>query len=80
MTEPDNNALNSMQVYRNLVLQYEAAHAEVNALFHRHSDGSETMTDDELIHYRELARKRDELYNEMRVLEQQLLDDENMQS
>jgi hypothetical protein len=74
---PDNNDLNSLQNYRDLVLAYEAANAEINALFQIHQGGTETMTDAELAHYRELQQRRDELFNEIRVLEQQLLDDDS---
>lgn len=76
---PDNDDLTSVQTYRNLVLQYEAMHAGINALFQTHPGGTETMTERELAQYRDMARQRDELLNEMRLLEQQLLDDENMQ-
>jgi cell division protein FtsB len=68
--------LNSLQDYRNLVLQYEDANAQINALFQVHQGGTETMTDDELAHYRKLQHRRDELFNEMRVLEQELLDED----
>lgn len=68
--------LNRLQDYRNLVLQYEEANAQINALFQLHQGGTETMTGDELAHYRQLQHRRDELFNEMRVLEQQLLDED----
>jgi cell division protein FtsB len=68
--------LNSLQDYRNLVLQYEDANAQINALFQVHQGGTETMTDDELAHYRKLQHRRDELFNEMKVLEQELLDED----
>lgn len=76
---PDNDDLINVQTYRNLVLRYEAMHAEINGLFQTHPGGTETMTDQEVAQYRDMARQRDELLNEMRLLEQQLLDDENLQ-
>ena len=45
---PDNDDLTSVQTYRNLVLQYEAMHAGINALFQTHPGGTETMTEREL--------------------------------
>lgn len=74
----DNNDLNSLHLYRNLVLDYEAVNREINALFHVHQGGTETMTEQEFAHYRELAKRRDELFNEIKVMEQQLLDEEDL--
>ena len=37
------------------------------------------MPPEDLEKYRALARQRDELHNEMRAIEQQLLDDDDME-
>ncbi|MCU0496105.1 MAG: hypothetical protein MUF87_01995 [Anaerolineae bacterium] len=75
----ENNDLNSVQTYRNLVLQYEDTHAQITHLLNTHKGGTEYMTEDERTHYRALAKRRDELFSEIRGLEQQLLDDDQRQ-
>jgi hypothetical protein len=64
-----------VQAYRELVLRYEKLDEEIDALVAAH--GSEDqMADQYLAQYRNLARQREDLLNEMRLLEQQLhLDD-----
>lgn len=64
--------------YREIVLQYESIHHKISDLLDRHQGGTEHMSDDDRQHYREMARQRDELVNEIRVLEQQLLDEDSM--
>lgn len=66
-----------VQNYRQLVLRYEALDEEIDALIMKHGGTSEKMPDDDLRHYRELARQRDELLNDMRLMEHQLLLDED---
>ncbi len=65
----------SVQQYRDAVLAYEAANAEVDQLIAEHRGGTEAMSEADLARYRELARRRDELSSELRWMEQQLLDD-----
>jgi hypothetical protein len=77
MTDNQKNDLDKVQMYRKIVLQYEAVDAEIDALIMAHGGGSEKMTDEERARYRQLANRRDELLNEMRLLEKQLLDDED---
>lgn len=77
MTDNQKSDLDKVQMYRTIVLQYEAVDAEIDALIMAHGGGSEKMTDEGRAHYRELANRRDELLNEMRLLEKQLLDDDD---
>lgn len=72
----DDDMLQKVEDYRRLVLLYEKLHAEINALISRYGGSSENMPPDELAHYRDLARNRDETLNDMRWLEQQLLDED----
>ncbi len=74
----DQDMLHKVQAYRKVVLLYEGLHAEINKLIMAHGGGTENMSSDDLKRYRELAHKRDELMNEMRYLEQQLLDEDNL--
>ena len=68
--------LREVQAYRKLVLLYEALDAEIDKLIMTHGGRSEDMPEADLAHYRELARQRDEVQNEMREMEQRLLGEE----
>jgi hypothetical protein len=74
MVNQDHNR-EDLEAYRKLVLQYEAANAEINALFHLHPGGTETMSQGEIAQYRTLQHRRDELFNDIRVMEHDLLDE-----
>jgi len=77
MAGNEQDALSQVQAYRKLVLLYEALDTEIDALIMAHGGTSEQMTDADRARYRDLAQKRDEIQNEMRLLEQALnLDDE----
>lgn len=71
MQEDDARA--KVETYRRLVLEYEAIHAEINALLDKNRGTPEQMSAEELGRYRALAHQRDALYNDLRVLERQLL-------
>ena len=58
--------------YQDIVLQYEALDEQIDALIMQYDGMSENMPPDAYARYRELARQRDDLFNEMRALEQQL--------
>jgi hypothetical protein len=70
MTESE--LLQNITTYQDLVMRYESVHSEINVLIHAHGGATEHMTDLEINQYRSLARQRDELFNEMRYLEQLL--------
>lgn len=76
MSNDDRDMLERVQQYRQLVLRYEALDAEIDALIMSHGGASEKLPKEAFERYRTLARERDEVHNEMRLLEQQLLDDE----
>jgi hypothetical protein len=76
MADEGNDTLHQVQNYRKLVLLYEAVQQEINALIHAAGGATEKMSAADRARYRELARRRDELQNDMRYLEQQLLDDQ----
>lgn len=77
MAGNEQDALGQVQAYRKLVLLYEALDAEIDTLIMAHGGTSEQMTDADRARYRDLATKRDEIQNEMRLLEQELnLDDD----
>lgn len=71
--------LNQVQAYRQLVLDYEALDEEIDALLAKHDGATENMTSTDFERYRELARRRDIIYNQLKALEQQLLDDDDEQ-
>jgi hypothetical protein len=68
--------LHRVQQYRKIVLLYEALDAQIDELIMAHGGTSEHMSAEALSRYRELARKRDEMLNDMRVLEHELRLDE----
>lgn len=76
MSQDERGDLHQVQRYRKMVLLYEALDEEIDQLIMAHGGGTERMSEADLTRYRELARKRDEVLNEMRILEQELrLDD-----
>jgi hypothetical protein len=76
MPGDDSDTQSRVDLYRQTVLLYEQINTEIAALFAR-GGGSENMTHEDRVQYKKLSRRRDELQNEMRVLEQQLLDDDS---
>lgn len=74
-TPGQNDMLEQIENYRSIVSAYESLNDKINKLLAKHSGGTENMSSEDLAHYRKLARQRDEALNEMRWLEQQLLDD-----
>lgn len=77
MVEQPGNDKHRVQEYRKLVLIYEGLDEQIDTLIMKHGGGTEKMPPDVLTRYRELARKRSEILNEMRILEHQLhIDDE----
>ena len=80
MGDNDSDVLHQVQTYRKIVLLYEALDEEIDTLLMSHGGTSEKMPSDALAHYRDLARQRDELFNEMRALEQKLLSDDELEN
>lgn len=73
----DRDELALVTAYRKLVLAYEETNAEIDALIMAAAGGWDNMSEADRTLYRQLARQRDDLHNEMRVLEQQLLEGED---
>lgn len=69
----NNEDLRQVQKYRTIVLIYEGLQSEINALLKANGGSSQNMSEKDREHYRELAHKRDEVMNEMRWFEHQLL-------
>ncbi len=80
MGENDSDLLQQVQYYRKVVLKYEALDEEIDALIMAHGGTSDKMPPEDHDRYRELARQRDEFLNEMRTLEQQLLDEDELEN
>lgn len=66
--------LSQVQNYRKIVYIYEGLNAEIHKLLEDNDGGTEFMSSEDIQHYRNLARKRDEVMSEMRWLEQLLLE------
>ncbi len=72
---PEDDTRQRIEIYRELVLRYEKLDEEIDAYIARHGS-IEQMDDEYLAHYRTMARQREDLQNEMRMLEHQLKLDE----
>ncbi|MGJ3238205.1 MAG: hypothetical protein ACFE0Q_05815 [Anaerolineae bacterium] len=70
-----NDMLQQITRYNELVQAYEALDEQIDALLHAHHGHSENMSDASRTQYRELARQRDDLFNQMRTMEQTLFAD-----
>ena len=77
-TPQDPSMLAKVQNYRKIVLIYEGFNREIDELLTANAGGTEHMTANDLARYHEMARKRDELFNEMRIIEHQLLNKDSL--
>jgi hypothetical protein len=77
MTEEERDLQQQVEEYRRVVLQYEALDEQIDNMLAKHGGDAEAMSMAELGRYRELARQRDDLFSEIRMLEQTLLHDES---
>jgi hypothetical protein len=71
------NDLDQVQEYRRLMLDYEGLDEQVDALLAQYNGATENMPDEEYERYRELARRRDGVYHQMKALEGQLFPDDD---
>lgn len=65
-----------IKVYQQLVAEYEALDQEIDALIMKYDGASKNMPQDVLASYREMARRRSDLRNEMRIMEETLFDED----
>lgn len=72
MPPEDSGALALVRQYRQLVEAYEALDSRIDELVTASRGDTNEMSADDLRQYREWARKRNELLNDMRLIEQQL--------
>ncbi|MAS33238.1 MAG: hypothetical protein CL610_04485 [Anaerolineaceae bacterium] len=77
MADKSSDSYDKVRLYRELVLKYEEIDAEIDALIMAVSGAPDKLSSTERDRYRELARRRDELQNEMRWLEQQLMGEDD---
>lgn len=76
MSENEGDVRRQVELYQQIVLRYEELDEQIDALLMAHDGRSDRMSPEDHARYRDLAQQRDELYNEMRALEQRLLSDE----
>ena len=76
MADERDSTQDKIQRYREIVLQYEEIDEEIDALIMASDGMPDKMSPEAKERYRTLAASRDELQNEMRWLERQLLDEE----
>ena len=77
MAEGSNDTQDKVQMYREIVLQYEQLDEQIDALIMAADGMPDKLSPEDLVLYRDLARRRDDLQNEMRWLEQQLMDEDD---
>jgi hypothetical protein len=77
MSDQPNDSYDKVRLYRELVLQYEKIDEEIDALIMAVDGVPDRLSPADRDRYRQLANRRDELQNEMRWLEQQLMADDN---
>jgi hypothetical protein len=78
MDENESDIVHQVENYRRIVLLYEALDEQIDEFLMAHGGTTEHLAAEDLDRYRELARQRDDLQNEMRALERTLLfDDES---
>ena len=70
------NEQEQVQHYKQLVLDYEAIDAKVDALLENNGGHTENMTTSDMQTYRQLAAQRDDLFNQIRAIEAGWLADE----
>lgn len=73
---PSSDMKSQLDAYRELVERYESIDKEIDALIMRNGGASKNMSNSERDRYQDLATLRRELQNEMRIMEQDLFDDE----
>jgi hypothetical protein len=73
MLDNSSDTFGKVHRYRELVLQYEEIDEEIDALIMAVGGVPDKFSPQDRDRYRALANRRDELQNEMRLLEQQLM-------
>lgn len=69
---PSDDTLHNIQFYQAFVHEYERLDEEIDQLIMVNGGTSDKMPPEALQRYRQLARQRDDVLNEMRRLEQRL--------
>jgi hypothetical protein len=72
----ENDVMSQLENYRKVVLAYENLKSAIDRLLSQHDGSTENMSPEDLARYRKLAQQRDEAHNDMRVMEQMLLDED----
>ena len=71
-TNMTNDMLQQVTRYNELVQRYHDLDEKIDTLLEAHQGHSENMSDASRDEYRQLARQRDDIQNEMRTMEQTL--------
>lgn len=72
MTDMSDDLHADLSRYQALVLEYEALDERIDALLDAYGGNVDQMVGEDKQRYREMFRQRDELLNDMRVLEHSL--------
>lgn len=76
MDENNASIQEKVRIYHDLVKEYERLDSEIDALIMENKGASKNMSAEARARYQEMANRRRQLQNEMRILEQELLNDE----
>ena len=74
LSEPQDATL--LDKYRETVLAYEEINEQIAGLLEANDGGTAKMSDEDYLQYRDMARRRDALYDMMKRLEVKLLGDD----
>ncbi|MEO1444380.1 MAG: hypothetical protein AAFV33_28555, partial [Chloroflexota bacterium] len=66
----ENAVQQQVQAYRNVVQEYEKLDEQIDTLIMKNGGASRNMSEMDRETYKDLARQRRDLFNEMRALEQ----------
>lgn len=76
MADDEMDTISKVELYRDIVLTYEKINSQIADLFTSYGSDPAEMSAEDRARYRRLARERDDLQNQMRYLESQLLDED----
>ncbi len=72
----NSDSLQQAAQYQQLVEQYEALNDRIQTMLDNVGGDTRKFAPEEFQQYRQIARQRDEIFNEVRVLQQQWMDED----
>lgn len=69
------DAQEQAQHYQNLIAEYEGLSQQIQALLDANAGHTENLAEADMLKYRQLAKRRDELYDQIKSIEASWLDE-----